>query len=341
MTVPSAPAGPPEPSRPGGEDGRASTSATGIVLEAEGLRRTFDGLTAVDGVDVRIASGEAYGLLGPNGAGKTTTISMLCGLLEPDGGTVRVAGHDLAREPAAAKSAIGYVPQEIALYPELTARENLAFFGRLYGLRGRALADRIDAVLEVVGLAHRADDRVGTYSGGMKRRVNIGAGLLHEPRLVVLDEPTVGVDPQSRHAILESVAALSAAGTAILYTSHYMEEVERLCERVGIIDHGRMIAEGTRRDLLAELGEADRVDLVVEGEAERVAEACREITGVVDAAVADREVTLLVRHGRARLAEVVATIASAGATLTSVELVEPDLEAVFLALTGRALRDDG
>ncbi len=341
MTVPSAPAGPPEPSRPGGEDGRASTSATGIVLEAEGLRRTFDGLTAVDGVDVRIASGEAYGLLGPNGAGKTTTISMLCGLLEPDGGTVRVAGHDLAREPAAAKSAIGYVPQEIALYPDLTARENLAFFGRLYGLRGRALADRIDAVLEVVGLAHRADDRVGTYSGGMKRRVNIGAGLLHEPRLVVLDEPTVGVDPQSRHAILESVAALSAAGTAILYTSHYMEEVERLCERVGIIDHGRMIAEGTRRDLLAELGEADRVDLVVEGEAERVAEACREITGVVDAAVADREVTLLVRHGRARLAEVVATIASAGATLTSVELVEPDLEAVFLALTGRALRDDG
>ncbi len=341
MTVSSAPAGPPEPSRPGGEDGRASTSATGIVLEAEGLRRTFDGLTAVDGVDVRIASGEAYGLLGPNGAGKTTTISMLCGLLEPDGGTVRVAGHDLAREPAAAKSAIGYVPQEIALYPDLTARENLAFFGRLYGLRGRALADRIDAVLEVVGLAHRADDRVGTYSGGMKRRVNIGAGLLHEPRLVVLDEPTVGVDPQSRHAILESVAALSAAGTAILYTSHYMEEVERLCERVGIIDHGRMIAEGTRRDLLAELGEADRVDLVVEGEAERVAEACREITGVVDAAVADREVTLLVRHGRARLAEVVATIASAGATLTSVELVEPDLEAVFLALTGRALRDDG
>jgi len=341
VSASSAPAGPPGPSRPARARGTQATTGPEVVLEAAGLRRAFGDLTAVDGVDVRIAPGEAYGLLGPNGAGKTTTISMLCGLLEPDDGAVRVAGHDLAREPAAAKSAIGYVPQEIALYPDLTARENLAFFGRLYGLRGRALAGRIDAVLDIIGLAPRADDRVGTYSGGMKRRVNIGAGLLHEPRLVVLDEPTVGVDPQSRHAILESVAALSAEGTAILYTSHYMEEVERLCDRVGIIDHGRMIAEGTRRELLAELGEADRLDLVVDGDAGDVAEACRGIAGVVDAAAADREVTLLVRHGRARLAEVVATVASAGATLTSVELVEPDLEAVFLALTGRALRDDG
>ena len=309
------------------------------LLACAGLRKAFGQLTAVDGVSFSIAPGEAYGLLGPNGAGKTTTISMLCGLLVPDAGEVIVAGHSMAGDARRAKAAIGYVPQDVALFPDLTARENLAFFGRLYGLRGAALKERVESTLEVVGLSDRGSDRIATYSGGMKRRVNIAAGLLHEPRLVVLDEPTVGVDPQSRNAILESVAALSDEGTAILYTSHYMEEVERLCDRVGIVDSGRMVAEGTRRELVARLGQRDRVELVVDGDAAAVARACEGLPGVEEGTATDQAVTLLVSDGRGLLADIIATATTAGATVTSVEVIEPDLEAVFLHLTGKALRD--
>jgi ABC-2 type transport system ATP-binding protein len=222
----------------------------GPLLACTGLRRSFGDVVAVDGVSLAIAPGEAYGLLGPNGAGKTTTISMLCGLLEPDAGEITVAGRSLSTDPRGAKAAIGYVPQDLALYPDLTARENLSFFGRLYGLRGPDLRARVDQVLEVVGLVDRGDDRVNTYSGGMKRRVNIAGGLLHRPRLVILDEPTVGVDPQSRNAILESVEVLSSAGLSVLYTTHYMEEAERLCDRIGVIDAGKLVAEGTRQELI-------------------------------------------------------------------------------------------
>ena len=314
-------------------------TASGPLLQCAGLRRAFGDIMAVDGVSFTIAPGEAYGLLGPNGAGKTTTISMLCGLLEPDTGEVRVAGNDMGADPKTAKATIGYVPQDLALYPDLTAHENLSFFGRLYGLRGATLRERVDEVLGVVGLVERGDDRVGTYSGGMKRRVNIAAGLLHRPRLVVLDEPTVGVDPQSRNAILESVAALSDAGTSILYTSHYMEEVERLCDRVGIIDSGRMVAEGTRRELVASIGERDRIELSVDGDPGEVARACTAIGGVADAVAGENGVTLLATDGRRLLSDVIAAATATGAYVTSVEVVEPDLEAVFLHLTGKALRD--
>lgn len=224
------------------------------VLRCADLRKQYGSRTAVDGVSFTIAEGEAYGLLGPNGAGKTTTISMVCGLLRPDAGAVEVAGVDLRAEPARAKGAIGYVPQEIALYPDLTARENLNFFGSLYGLRGARLRERVDAALAAVGLADRAAERVERYSGGMQRRCNIAAGLLHEPRLLVLDEPTVGVDAQSRAAILDTIAALNRDGLAVLYTSHYMEEVERLCDRIGVIDQGRLVAEGTSAELAALVG---------------------------------------------------------------------------------------
>ncbi|MEX0658161.1 MAG: ABC transporter ATP-binding protein [Egibacteraceae bacterium] len=327
------------------EPASAATEAVGEglgedpVLACDGLRKSFGDLTAVDGISFAIAHGEAYGLLGPNGAGKTTVISMLCGLLVPDGGTVTVAGHSVTADARHAKAAIGYVPQDVALFPDLTARENLAFFGRLYGLRGAPLRDRVESTLAVVGLTDRGGDRVETYSGGMKRRVNIAAGLLHEPQLVVLDEPTVGVDPQSRNAILESVAALSGAGTAILYTSHYMEEVERLCDRVGIIDSGRMVAEGTRRQLVSRLGQRDRVELVVDGDAAGVARACERLEGVHEAITTDQAVTLLVTNGRGLLADVMGAAAASGSTVTSVEVIEPDLEAVFLHLTGKALRD--
>ncbi|HWH31108.1 MAG TPA: ABC transporter ATP-binding protein [Egibacteraceae bacterium] len=224
------------------------------VLRCEGLRQAYGRRVAVDGVGFTIAEGEAYGLLGPNGAGKTTTISMLCGLLSPDAGHVEVAGHRMDAEPFAAKALIGYVPQELALYPDLSARENLTFFGRVQGLSGAELRARVAHALEVAGLVDRAGDRVEAYSGGMKRRVNIAVGLLHRPKLLVLDEPTVGVDPQSRAAILDTVQALNADGMALLYTSHYMEEVERVCHRIGILDEGRLIAEGTHDELVGLVG---------------------------------------------------------------------------------------
>jgi ABC-2 type transport system ATP-binding protein len=312
---------------------------TDAVLRGRGLVKRYGATTVVDELSLSIAPGEAYGLLGPNGAGKTTTISMLVGLLTPDAGEVEVGGHRLAEAPAAFKGAVGYVPQDLALYGDLTARENLTFFGRLYGLSGRALADRVRAVLEQVGLADRADDRTETFSGGMKRRVNIAAALLHEPDLLVLDEPTVGVDPQSRTAILDGIAALNAAGMAVLYTSHYMEEVERLCDRIGIVDRGRMIAEGSRRELVERLDQADRIVLDVDGDAEALARACADAPGVRHVAHAPRQVTLMVGGGRAALPLVLARAAEAGVAVTGAHVVEPDLEAVFLHLTGKALRD--
>jgi ABC-2 type transport system ATP-binding protein len=317
----------------------AQAAASTAVLTCRDLRKRYGEVQAVDGVSFAVHAGEAYGLLGPNGAGKTTTISMLCGLLPADGGEVLVAGQRMEARNPGVRAAIGYVPQEIALYPTLTARENLAFFGRLYGLRGADLDARIDAGLELAGLVDRARDRVDTYSGGMKRRLNIAAGLLHRPRLLVLDEPTVGVDPQSRSAILDTVADLNAGGLAVIYTSHYMEEVERLCQRVGIIDEGRLVAEGTRRELVDALGEADRIDLTTDGDGAQLATVLAEVDGVVRADAADGTVSLLATDGARRLPALLAAAAAADLVVSSVEVVEPDLEAVFLHLTGKALRD--
>jgi ABC-2 type transport system ATP-binding protein len=310
------------------------------ILVCRDLRRRYGQRLAVDGVGFRVDPGETYGLLGPNGAGKTTTISMICGLLRRDGGEVTVAGASLDRDPGAVKAAIGYVPQDIALYPDLSGGENLRFWGRMQGLSGRELAARVGAVLEVVGLADRARDKVADYSGGMQRRLNIGAGLLHRPRLLVLDEPTVGVDPQSRNAILENVEALRGEGVAVLYTTHYMEEAERLCDRVGIIDQGRLIAEGTRRELVAQIGERDRIELAASGDLVGLAAGCRRtLDGVDEATVVAGGLHLVARDGRRLLPKLLELAEAAGVEVTSVEVVEPDLEAVFLHLTGKALRD--
>jgi ABC-2 type transport system ATP-binding protein len=313
--------------------------ATEPVLRCHDLRRRYGQRLAVDGVGFRVDPGETYGLLGPNGAGKTTTISMLCGLLRRDGGEVTVAGASLDRDPAAVKAAIGYVPQDIALYPDLSGGENLRFWGRMQGLGGRGLAARVDAVLEVVGLADRARDKVADYSGGMQRRLNIGAGLLHRPKLLVLDEPTVGVDPQSRNAILENIEALGGEGVAVLYTTHYMEEAERLCDRVGIIDQGRLIAEGPRRELVARIGERDRIELAATGDLGRLTEVAARLEGVDEATVVAGGVHLVGRDGRRLLPRLLEAAEGAGVEVASVEVVEPDLEAVFLHLTGKALRD--
>ncbi len=310
------------------------------VLRCADLRRSFGERVAVDGVGFEIAPGETYGLLGPNGAGKTTTISMICGLLRRDAGEVFVDGRPIDIGSTSAKGAIGYVPQDLAIYPDLSARENLRFFGRLQHLRGRDLERRVDGVLDVIALSDRAKDRVESFSGGMKRRLNIGIGLLHGPRLLVLDEPTVGVDPQSRNAILSSIADLESEGMAILYTTHYMEEAERLCDRIGIIDEGRIQAEGTRRELVELIGGRDRVTLVASGPLGQAAVEIRALDPRIDEVTAgDGAIEILVTEARSILPAILSTAASAGATIRTVEVVEPDLEAVFLHLTGKALRD--
>jgi ABC-2 type transport system ATP-binding protein len=290
-------------------------------------------------VSFEIAPGETYGLLGPNGAGKTTTISMVCGLLEPDEGEVHLDGHRLTTSSVAAKAAIGYVPQEIAIYSDLTGRENLRFFGRLYGMPRQAARRRADEVLAIVGLAERADDQADHYSGGMKRRLNIGIGLLHRPRLLVLDEPTVGVDPQSRNAILESVEALGAEGMAVLYTTHYMEEAERLCDRVAIMDRGVIRAEGTRRELVSLIGERDRVQLSASGDITAAVSASASVPAVQKASAVDGGIDLLVDGAGHALPAILEAVARAGVTVSGVDIAEPNLESVFLHLTGRALRD--
>ena len=312
---------------------------TESVLFCRNLRKRFGDLVAVDGVGFEIAAGETYGLLGPNGAGKTTTVSMICGLLDANDGEVVVAGRPVDTKSTDAKAAIGYVPQEIALYPDLTANENLRFFGRLYGLRGAVLAQRVDEVLEVVALRDRAGERVDHYSGGMKRRLNIAAGLLHSPKLLVLDEPTVGVDPQSRNAILENVEKLAADGVAVLYTTHYMEEAERLCDRVGIMDQGTIIAEGTRRELVDKLGEVDRVEIAGTGPLAKLVKKIASLDDVQDASESEGAVHVLVRGGRHVLPKLIELADAAGVGVSSVDVIEPDLEAVFLHLTGKALRD--
>lgn len=310
-----------------------------IILVCEGLRKRYGQIVAVDGIGFSIAEGEVYGLLGPNGAGKSTTISMIVGVVERDEGTVVIDGQPHDARNTRTKALIGYVPQELALYQDLTARQNLWFFARLYGLRGRQGKSKVGEVLETIGLADRADEAVSSYSGGMARRLNIGVGLLNRPRLLILDEPTAGVDPQSRNSILESVQRLAADGVAVLYTTHYMEEAERLCDRVGIVDLGQMKAEGTRRELVDLVGEDDQVLLQVDGDLERVRNALAELPQVRQVGGEGSGVDLLVDGAKAVLPRLFEVVAASGAAVRSAEVREPDLEAVFLHLTGKALRD--
>lgn len=327
MTTQAGPAA--DPAAPSSDD----------VLVVTDLVRRFGDLTAVDGVSFRIAPGETYGLLGPNGAGKTTTISMVAGLIPADAGTVTVVGGVMGPHHVHVKRYVGLVPQDLAIYPELTARENLVFFGRLQGMRGKDLGRRVDEVLDLIGLTDRAKDATKEYSGGMKRRLNIGIGLLHRPTLLILDEPTVGVDPQSRNAILESVEALSSEGMAVLYTTHYMEEAERLCDRIAIIDSGRFQAEGTRAELIRLTGDLDRITLTGTGDVARAAAAVREIPAVEDADADRHSMLLTVHEAPTAVAAIVTAATGAGMRLADVEIARPDLESVFLKLTGKALRD--
>ena len=309
------------------------------VLRVENISKRFGDIQAVDDISFTIDPGETFGLLGPNGAGKTTSISMIAGLLERDGGSVSVAGDNIRPNSTSGKHNIGLVPQDVAIYPDLTARENLDFFAKLYGMPTAKRRSRVDEVLTVVGLSARSDDQAEQFSGGMKRRLNIAIGLLHEPKLLILDEPTVGVDPQSRNAILESIEHLSGGGIAVLYTTHYMEEAERLCDRVAIVDEGKIRAEGTRRELVDMIGGQDRVHISAQGDLTASAEAARSIAGVDTATVSDHAIEVLAANASALLPQILANVAQGGTVIRNVEVDEPNLEAVFLHLTGKALRD--
>jgi ABC-2 type transport system ATP-binding protein len=318
---------------------QATSTAVTATLFCQNLRKAYGSLVAVRDLSFWIADGETYGLLGPNGAGKTTAISMVAGVLEPDAGKIVIAGEPLTVRAARTKRHIGYVPQEVAVYPDLTARENLRFFARLYGMSRSDGRARTEEVLRTIGLRERAGELVSKYSGGMRRRLNIGIGLLHRPRLLILDEPTVGVDPQSRNAIMESVEALGGAGMAVLYTTHYMEEAERLCDRVGVLDEGRLIAEGTLRELTALVGESDQVHLTATGDLQAAALAVRQLTGVRQATVRPDGLDVIDADARTGLARLLVTASAAGLSIRSVTVDEPDLEAVFLHLTGKSLRE--
>jgi ABC-2 type transport system ATP-binding protein len=311
------------------------------ILEVKELVKKYGDFTAVKGISFDIKEGEIFSLLGPNGAGKTTTISMLSTLYAPTAGDATIAGHSVTKSPMAVRNAIGVVPQDIALYEDLTAKENLIFWGQMYGLSGKSLTARVDEVLEQIGLVDKAKDRVKTYSGGMKRRVNIGVGLLHKPKLLFMDEPTVGIDPQSRRAILDTVKDLNKQGMTVLYTTHYMEEAEELSDRVGIIDHGDLIALGTQKELTKQVGQTETLVLHI-GENEdpdALVAALKGVDGVLEANAINHEISVITHAAEDVLAPVVTKANERGIKIHSIDIREPNLEAVFLHLTGRALRD--
>ncbi|MBX5464433.1 MAG: ABC transporter ATP-binding protein [Clostridia bacterium] len=311
------------------------------ILEVDRLVKRFGDMTAVDEVSFEVQPGELFGLLGPNGAGKTTTLASIAGLLRPDGGRILVGGHPVDRERQEAQRVLGVVPQEVALYEDLSAEENLRFFGRLKGLGGAELARRSRELLELVGLLDHARQRVSRFSGGMKRRLNMAVGLIGEPKLLLLDEPTVGVDPQSRRHILDLVAELARRGTAVLFTSHYMEEVEYLCRRIAIMDHGRIIAQGPLEQVRALAGEAPVIRVRLEAALPEATAAQLRSRFDGQLSLDERELRILLTHGSARVGETISWLEELGLPMEGLRLEPPDLETVFLALTGRELRDGG
>lgn len=308
------------------------------MIQVESLRKTFGATVAVENISFDAAEGEIFGLLGPNGAGKTTTLSCICGLIDPTAGSIKVGGHDIAREGVAARKLLGVVPQELALYEDLSARENLEYWGGASGLRGAALKSRTQEVLDAIGLLDRSNEPVKRFSGGMKRRLNFGCGIMHRPRLLLLDEPTVGVDPQSRARLLDLVREQAREGTCVLYTTHYMEEAEALCDRLAIIDGGRIIARGSLSELRALIGERDLIRIA--GAFEPGAVRMSLASSGLDILQADTGVLLLSTTGASqRLPAIFTALQTAGAHIHDTTLTQPTLESLFIKLTGKHLRE--
>jgi ABC-2 type transport system ATP-binding protein len=309
------------------------------AIQVQNLQKCFGEFVAVTGIHFEVRQGEIFSLLGPNGAGKSTTISMLSCLLRPSNGDACVLGHSIIREPQKVKAMIGIVPQDIALYGDLSARENLNFWGRMYGLRGDVLAQRVDEVLEIIELTERQKDRVDKFSGGMKRRVNIGAALMHKPAVIIMDEPTVGIDPQSRRHILDNIKELNSQGMTVLYTTHYMEEAQELSDHIAIMDQGKVIACGTHAELVRMVGELDRIDLTLNADSETVIADWQATDGVHSVFAEDGHLTVLAEDSNQILPRLFEAASRARVRITSVDIQEPNLEAVFLHLTGKALRE--
>ncbi|MEE4272224.1 MAG: ABC transporter ATP-binding protein [Thermoanaerobaculales bacterium] len=307
------------------------------MIRIEGLKKSFGELAAIDDVSFEVRDGEVFGLLGPNGAGKSTTINTISGVLQPDGGRVLVDGRDIWLEPKAVKCTLGVVPQEISVYDDLTARDNLSFWGSLYGLRGAELKARIDESLERVGLTQRAGDTVRTFSGGMKRRLNLCMGLLHRPKFLLLDEPTVGIDPQARLTILDVIREVASAGTTVLYTTHYMEEAERLCDRIAIIDHGRILAIGTLSELIRRAGEAEVLRVRGDFTDDSLRERLHRLSGIRVLRAEEDAAVLSIDTDGPGLMKVLPDVLAL--EVDDVAIQRPSLEGVFIALTGRELRD--
>jgi ABC-2 type transport system ATP-binding protein len=308
-----------------------------VALRVERLSKRYGAVEAVAGLSFYVAQGEVFGLLGPNGAGKTTTIAMLASQRRPSSGDARLFDRSVSKEPSAVRQMIGLAPQEIALYPGLTATENLRFFGHLYGVRGARLAESVDRLLSFVALESHRDSYVGTFSGGMQRRLNLAAALVHQPKLILLDEPTAGVDPQSRSHILELVERLRASGTAILYTTHYMEEAQRLCDRIGIMDQGKMVAMGTMDALLANSKAGEVIE--VRGLAPAFdLDDLRSRPGLLRLEIGDGQVRIHVRNAASFL-EPLQEIINRSRQPVHLKISPPSLERLFLELTGRELRD--
>jgi ABC-2 type transport system ATP-binding protein len=309
------------------------------ILELVNVTKTYKTTTVVNDISFSVKEGEIFGLLGPNGAGKSTTISMATGVLQPAGGRILLDGQDMRADLNRSKRLIGYVPQDLALYPTLSARDNLEFFGRIYGLTGRELSNRISEVLKIVQLTDRANDAVEHFSGGMKRRVNLAAGLLHRPRLLFLDEPTVGVDPQSRNAIFESLETLNREGMSIVYTTHYMEEAERLCARVAIMDHGKVIAMDTPANLIQRLGNGviclELQDAGIAG----LDESIRRLDSVKQVTRRGNQLEIQSRRFEQTIIDAMQVVTRLNSRVTGMNLMEASLETVFLNLTGRSIRE--
>ena len=315
------------------------------IVQVSNLRKQFDppkGPVAVKELTFDIKRGEFFSLLGPNGAGKTTTISMLSCLQKPTSGDAIVGGYSITRKPHQVKEIIGVVPQEIALYPTLSAQRNLIFWGQMYGLSGAKLKERVAHVLEIAGLTDRAKDTVDTYSGGMKRRLNIAVGLLHNPQIIYLDEPTVGIDPQSRRRILDTLKELNDQGMTVLYTTHYMEEAQELSDRIGIIDHGELLAIGSLEEITQSIGSLDilRIEFDQPDNLDDIAEQLKQLDHIEQIHTHDHEsLAIQAKDANYILPTILMHLNDAGLKMKHINIQEPNLESVFLSLTGRALRD--
>lgn len=309
------------------------------MLKVENLCKSFGSIKAVDNISFEVKRGEVFGLLGPNGAGKSTTISMISTLIHPTEGAIFFENKNIFKNSKEIRQKLGVVPQDIALYPTLTGYENLAFWGNIYGLNGLKLKKGINEVADIIGLNGRIKDRVDKYSGGMKRRLNIGAALLHKPELLIMDEPTVGIDPQSRNHILDTVLELNKQGMTIVYTSHYMEEVEYLCNRICIMDEGKIIASGTQKELIELVNGKAHINICLDNIDLSLLEKLKEINGVFNIKVVDGAISLYVESADMLLPDIISMITFHGRRVESIDVKKPNLEAVFLNLTGKALRD--